>query len=86
MRRRLALLDHIAGTTDGSCRVHCEDLAHDQPVEQHANGREVLLDGRWGAMCGHLGVRLEKVRYVALRAHLGGPKLVSAPYAIEAGH
>ena len=27
-------------------RIGCEDLAGDDPVEQHADGREVLLDGR----------------------------------------
>jgi len=27
-------------------RIGCEDLAGDEPVEQHADGRKVLLDGR----------------------------------------
>ncbi len=27
-------------------RIGRDDLAGDQPVEQHANGRQVLLDGR----------------------------------------
>jgi len=29
-------------------RVDREDLADDEPIKQHANGREVLLDGRFG--------------------------------------
>ncbi len=51
--RRLAGLDHMARTPHGRRRVHREALAHHQPVEQHADGREMLLDGG-GPMHGHL--------------------------------
>ena len=42
--RGLAALDDVPGAAHGG-RVHGDDLAHDRPVEQHADGGEVLLDG-----------------------------------------
>ena len=46
--RGLAALDDMLGPAHGVRRVDGEDLADDQPVEQHADRGEVLLDGRLG--------------------------------------
>ena len=42
--RRRALGDHVLRSPDGRRRVHGEDLADDEPVAEHADGRQVLLD------------------------------------------
>jgi len=44
--RRLAALDDVFRAADRGGRVDGEHAAGDQPVEQHADGGEVLLDGR----------------------------------------
>ena len=44
--RRLAAFDHVLRAAHGVGGVDGEDLADDQPVEQHADGGQVLLDGR----------------------------------------
>ena len=44
--RRLAFLDDILRAAHGVRRIHVDDVAGDQPVEQHANGGQVLLDRR----------------------------------------
>lgn len=36
----------VPGSADGADRVHRHDLAHDQPVEEHADGGELLFHGR----------------------------------------
>ena len=46
--RCLAALDDVFGAAHGVCRVDGEDTAGDQPVEAHADGGEVLFDGRLG--------------------------------------
>jgi hypothetical protein len=43
---RLARLDDVLRTAHGMRRIGGDDLAGDEPVEQHADGREVLLDRR----------------------------------------
>ena len=43
---RLALLHDVLRTADGGGRVHLQDLADDQVVEEHADGGEVLLHAR----------------------------------------
>ena len=44
--RGLAALDHVLRAANGMRRVGGDDLAGDQPVEQHADRRQVLLDRR----------------------------------------
>ena len=44
--RGLAGLDHVLRPAHRVRRVGGDDLAGDQPVEQHADGGQVLLDGR----------------------------------------
>jgi hypothetical protein len=44
--RGLAGFHHMLGATDGMRRIGRDDLAGNQPVEQHADGSQVLLD-RW---------------------------------------
>ena len=46
--RRLPALDDVLRTAHRMRLVDGEDLADDEPVEQHADCREVLLDGRPG--------------------------------------
>ena len=42
--RRLAFFHHVFRAAHGVGRVHVEDVAGHQPVEQHAQRRQVLLD------------------------------------------
>ena len=44
--RRLAALDDVLGAAHRMRRVDRQHLADDEPVEQHADRRQVLLDGR----------------------------------------
>jgi hypothetical protein len=44
--RRLAFFYDVLGPAHRGSRVHLDDLAHHQPVEQHANRRKVLFDRR----------------------------------------
>jgi hypothetical protein len=44
--RRLAGLDDVLGPAHRRRRVHRYDLAGDEPVEQHAHGRKLLLHTR----------------------------------------
>lgn len=44
--RRLAFLDHMLRAAHRHRRVDPHDMAGDQPVEQHADRRELLLDAR----------------------------------------
>ena len=46
--RRLAAPHDVLGSAHRMRRVDREHLADDEPVEQHAHGGEVLLDGRLG--------------------------------------
>ena len=46
--RGLAACDDMLGPAHRMRRIDGEDLADDEPVEQHADRREVLLDGRLG--------------------------------------
>jgi hypothetical protein len=39
-------VSRLSRPTDRVRRVHREDLAHDEPVEQHADGSQVHLHGR----------------------------------------
>ena len=43
---RLAALDDVLGPAHRMRRVDREDLADDEPVEQHADRSQMLLDGR----------------------------------------
>ena len=43
--RRRGLCHHVRRPPDGCRRVHRQDLADDEPVAEHADGRQVLLDG-----------------------------------------
>ena len=43
--RRRARRHHVRRPPDGRRRVHRQDLADDEPVAEHADGRQVLLDG-----------------------------------------
>ena len=47
---RLALPDDVFGAAHGVGRVHVENVARHQPVEQHPERRQVLLDGRRGEL------------------------------------
>ena len=38
----------MLGPTHSMGRIDCQDLADDEPIKQHADGREVLFDGRLG--------------------------------------
>lgn len=42
--RRFAFPDCVLRSPDRGSRVGCDDLANDQPVEEHADCRQVLLD------------------------------------------
>ena len=44
--RGLAGLDDVLWSTDGTRGVEGQDLADDEPVEEHPQRHEVLLDGR----------------------------------------
>ena len=44
--RRLAFFHDVLRAAHRGGRILADDLADDQPVEQHADRREVLLDGR----------------------------------------
>ena len=46
--RRRARRHHVRRPPDGRRRVHRQDLADDEPVAEHADGRQVLLDRRHG--------------------------------------
>ena len=48
--RRLARLEGVFGAAHGVGRVELEDLTGDQPVEQNAQRRQVLLDGGRGQL------------------------------------
>ena len=48
--RRLALRDDVLGAANRVGRVDVDDLAGDQPVEEHADGGELLLDRRLGVV------------------------------------
>ena len=64
-RRRRALRDHVLRPPHGSRRVHGEDLADDEPVTEHADRSQVLLDR------GHRSrVRPDVGRYVERRDRL----------------
>jgi hypothetical protein len=52
---RLALLDDVLGGAHGGGGIHFEHLADDQPVEEHPQGRQVLLDGGGGVPGRQLG-------------------------------
>lgn len=41
----LAGLDDMLGATDSRCRVEGDDLANDHPVEEHADGGQMLFHG-----------------------------------------
>ena len=43
--RRRARRHHVLGLPHGRRRVHRQDLADDEPVAEHAEGRQVLRDG-----------------------------------------
>ena len=44
--RGLAALDDVLRPADGARRVHRKNLADDEPVEQHPDCGQVLLDRR----------------------------------------
>lgn len=46
--RRLAFLHRILRASHGTRRIVGNDLADHEPIEQHANGREMLFHGRRG--------------------------------------
>ena len=50
--RRRALGDDVLRAAHGRGRVHGEDLADDEPVAEHADRGQVLLDGRNRARVG----------------------------------
>ena len=52
--RGLAGLDDVLGAPDRARGVEGQDLADDEPVEEHPQRREVLLDGRGRARPGEL--------------------------------
>src|ERR1017187_8527387 len=74
--RRFAFPDGEPGAPDGGGGVRGDDLAHDQPVEEHADGCQVLLDrGLRQAFAQHFdigrhvqGLNIEDLREV-LRVH-----------------
>jgi hypothetical protein len=43
---RLAAFDDVLGAAHRGGGIAGEDAAGDEPIEQHADGGEVLLDGR----------------------------------------
>jgi hypothetical protein len=45
--RRFAGAHDVFGAAHGGGRINREHLADHQPVEQHAHGRQPLLDARW---------------------------------------
>ena len=47
-------LDDVPGPANRACGVGGEDLADDEPVEEHPERREMLLDGCWRARAGEL--------------------------------
>jgi hypothetical protein len=50
--RYLVMLDHVLRTTDRAGWIHFNDVAAGQPVEEHPDGGELLLDGRrHGRVC-----------------------------------
>jgi hypothetical protein len=53
--RRFVLLDDVFGAAHGRGRIEVDDLPGDEPVEEHANGGEVLLHGRIGESDGEVG-------------------------------
>jgi hypothetical protein len=46
--RRLSFLDTVLGPAHRVRRVERDDLARDEPIEEHPDGGEVLLDSRLG--------------------------------------
>jgi len=52
--RGLPGLGDVPWAPDGARGVEGQDLADDEPVEEHPKGREVLLDGRRRARPGEL--------------------------------
>lgn len=49
--RGLAGLDDVLAPAHRRCRIHRDHLAGDQPVEQHAHHRQLLLDARRTPCC-----------------------------------
>jgi hypothetical protein len=47
---RFAFLHDVLGCPDGNGGVGFDHLADDQPVKQHLNGGEVLLDFKFGGV------------------------------------
>jgi hypothetical protein len=45
---RLAALHNMLGPAHRMRRVCLDHLTSDQPIEEHAHGRQVLFDGRLG--------------------------------------
>src|SRR5260221_14275084 len=45
--RRLAFLDRVARAPDGMGRISVNNMPGHQPVEEHANRRQVLFYGGW---------------------------------------
>ena len=43
---RFAALDDVLRPADGACRVNFDNVADDEPVEEHPDGGQVLLDRR----------------------------------------
>ena len=52
--RGLAGLDDVLGSPDGARGIEGQDLADDEPVKEHAKGRQMLLDARGGEHSGEL--------------------------------
>lgn len=48
--RRLSALHDVFWSANGARRIHRDYLAGDEPVEEHADGREVLFHGRSGTL------------------------------------
>jgi hypothetical protein len=44
--RRLAFRDRVLGAADWGCGTSSDNLTHDQPVKEHSDGRQMLLDRR----------------------------------------
>ena len=70
--RRLAFLHDMRGPTHRRCRILVDDPADDEPVEQPADGRQMLLDRRRAVAAGqNLDVRRNMM-------HADPPKLSKA--------
>ena len=71
--RRLALAHAVRRTADGGGGIERHDLADDQPVEQVADGGELLLDRRRGALLG-FAPRSRSPRAAAARPAAKSPR------------